>query len=245
MRNKIGVYGGTGYLGTLVTENLANTVPISRSKLERFSIILDLSFPNSHTTKKCVRNYLELIERRSIFCNENGIQYFYAGSYSSIAPVTSKYGEIKGKAEKLVLKNGGSVLKYGLIVNFSQPGGRHKQLINRIENWHLIPIPDERYFKINATKEQDFLKSILILEKLKAGCEYFLNKTFETSLSQIVRNSLPDRKHLNLGITLSCIIKLGVQLLPARKIDPLKSIAKHKKVPVATNLIILEDRGSF
>jgi hypothetical protein len=245
MRIKIGVYGSTGYLGTLVTKNLANAIPITRCKLEKYTIILDLSFPNGQTTKKCIKNYLQLIERRSIFCKQNRIQYFYAGSYSSIAPVTSKYGEIKRKAESIVLGNEGSVLKYGLIVNFNKPGGRHKQLINQIENWHLIPLPHEKYFKINATKEQDFLESILMLEKLKAGSEFFLNKTFEISLNQIVRRSLSERKYLNLGTILSYIIKSGVQLLPVRKMDPLKSIAKHKQVPVDTNMIVLENRGPF
>ena len=237
MTIKVGILGSRGYLGSLITEECA-----SRSKeffalprelngelLEELNpkIIFDASFPRNYQKKEVRFRYLTILEKNILIAANLKIPYYYLGSYSSLSPIRSIYAETKMKAEEIILKELGGIIRLGLVIDKHLPGGRFAELgriakkipINIIigPSWCPVTVTDSTHF-------QDCVKSLLNggidTEKIIIDC-----RTDILHLNELLLLFPRKNYSLHLNEHMTNILMYLVRKLPIGKLDNLKSIA--------------------
>lgn len=228
---KIGIYGGNGYLGSSVFKefkqhNLEVRV-LGRDQHPAnlgLTHIIDASFPANYKDKHITQEYFELLEKR--LEKSIGINYIYLGSYSSIGVVRSIYGKTKKKAEKIVRERGATVLRVGLVVDESNPGGRFSQLNEIIEKAPVnFKIP-ETWCPIKITRFSDFIQTTLILvnQRVVPKKDVEIEQTFQTNLNFLMIRSKPRKLTVFLPDPALRIFFLLISKIPVGLFDNLNSI---------------------
>jgi hypothetical protein len=229
--NRIGIYGSTGYLGKCLLENLFSSTGIPRLEFVSYPIIIDCSFPSQESEKVILIEYLDLIQKRAQFYSLNSIKYVYLGSYSSIDPVISSYGKIKLLAENLVIENGGIVIKLGLVVNPSVPGGRFKELVSVLKKFESLPLPSEESFELYVQEESKFIDELGESDRFESGKIYLLESVEKSSLSALIRKTFPGHRYYLINSFVSNWIERILRICPSSSfLDPLKSLAVKRRI---------------
>jgi len=229
----VGIYGSSGYLGSKILSVTHDAIPLAREAIPGNSkFIFDFSFPNHNFKAHIFSEYITLIKRRLDFCSLNNIKYFYAGSTSSYPPSLSKYSKQKMEIETLVKSNKGIVIRQGLVINESEPGGRYKDLSSKIRNLPMLIYPDPSTFRLMVTTERDFIttwRNLPNLEELNKN-DLIVKNSYESSLFDILKSVETDEKFsLYIGIKLSLIFQSIIRHLPLKSLDSLRSISIQKE----------------
>lgn len=235
---KFGIYGTSGYLGSLVLKNFENSIPLNRDCFSNTNLVVDCSFPQNYLNQAVANKYIEQIDSRSKYYQEKKIKYIYIGSYSSVTPINSVYGRIKQTAEKVVFVNGGTVLKCGLVTSIQNPQGRFGQLFSLIQKLPFLILPSKETFGLHITREEDFLDSLQSEVLYKSNGIFLLEATKTSDLNTLVSNLALKNRTFHLSYLFSSVFQKLVHLLPTRYFDNLKSIANWRHIEQHEYIII-------
>lgn len=230
--NKIGVYGGNGYLGKSICSHYPAYRKLDRFSLlsEKLNMVIDCSFPNGNLKKSEVTQYMKLISERVSFYQSNGVNYIYIGSYSSIKPINNSYGKIKYMAEQIVLERGGAVVKLGLIVNNDNPGGRYSELVRILKKFPVLIVPHGKTFEIFTDSEYEVVKSVRSWSNLDFPGTYLLKTVKRNNLGTVARDAYPGKPVLRLNLVFSIVLEYLVRFSPTDLLGPLKGISVKRNL---------------
>lgn len=231
---RIGIVGSNGYLGATLMRNLqkknVHVYPIGREFLKdetfpELDFIIDSGFPRNIHNKNVKMEYFKNLTSRLEHCSSQNTTYLYFGSLSSHSPATSKYGTAKREAENLVVSMRGRVIRFGLVVDRQEPGGRYLELVKNLRSFPVILVPHPDYFPICVTYIKEFSGTLdrVIFERENSVSDATAPIEW-TCLSQLVRNST-DRRVIVLPKFITKITCEIIRILPLGKLDNLKAIA--------------------
>ena len=220
MNQRVGIFGAHGYLGR-ETINLCETLNIPYFALDRkiedvdpsilgsLTMIIDCGFPRDYYNKNTARNYLEQVEKRSKFCNEQRIRYVYLTTFTSVVSNNSKYAHLKNCTEDTVELFGGELLRLGLVVDLVNPGGRFLELCSIIQKFPIVFVPSSDWFPIFTCTICEYRDEVESL--LRDGSLFKRHIGRLQSLSDVIREVSIGKKVLELG---NCVTSLLVRILP-------------------------------
>jgi hypothetical protein len=228
----IGIFGSHGYLGSRVKQLHPSSVPIARNESSKEQFVLDASYPSGYFDKGTTSTFLETIERRAKHARTMDATYVLLGSTSSYAPQTSRYAKIKSQTETICIENGGTVLRLGLVIDRQYPGGRYRELNQKIGKLPVVPIFHRDVLKIFCTDICDFDNAILRILDAPKSMDLLVSGTYETSFGEISSQAATDRDlrtHL-LSKPISRAIVHVIKLCPSNSLDPIKSLSIAKSI---------------
>jgi len=224
---------GSGYLGGEILKYLSEKGQEVRA-LERFekpsksaTLVIDASFPRDYLSKKTMKSYFEIVTQRCQMSSSQGTDYLYLGSFSAADKPRSKYGKYKLKAETLVKKSQGYVLRVGLVFDERQPGGRCAEYEEILRSLPVIPIVPEDWCRIKITHIRDLLEKIESFANLKSKLRNRVEEVPGTTDESINILSLRyglGKKKLEIPELLMWSAKILITALPIPLFDNLKSI---------------------
>jgi len=231
------IYGLGGYLGSEITSTTPpDGIVIHRLQRDEWpthpGVVLDLSVPTQPKSSLEIETYQLLISKRAVAAGSTGCTYIYAGSTSSAGTASSAYGLLKQQTEDIVKSHGGIVVRFGLICNWDNPGGRFKELIETLGRLPVVPCPDEREMQLFLTAHTCAVNSIF------KACtfdfqdnDYISFGTTEGSLGGIARSyaDLLNKRTIRIHRYLVKISLNMVKLIPNR-FDPIKSLTTHRDI---------------
>ncbi len=231
---RIGIVGSNGYLaGELIQiiqrENI-DIFPLGREFLIQdtfpdLDVVIDSGFPRDIHKENVRFEYFKHLAARLEYCKTNKVNYLYFGSLSSHSPVASKYGSAKREAENLVLSMKGKVIRFGLVVNTQEPGGRYKELIDNLRKLPIIFVPNPGFFPVGVTRIEEFLEALDRIIFQSESLVYDQTAPIDwTNLNLLVRNST-NKKVFELPKFVTKVVCRMIRWLPLGKIDNLKAIA--------------------
>lgn len=171
MIQTIGIFGSQGYLGKQTLE-LCSTYKtearvlgrrielIDTSVLNDLTLIIDCGFPRNYYKRKIARDYLLEVKKRAQFCNVHGIKYVYLTTYTSIVSDKSKYSRLKNSVENLIRSFGGELLRLGLVIDDSAPGGRFQELHSLIQRLPIVMVPSSNWFPVFTCSLDAYLEEV-------------------------------------------------------------------------------------
>ncbi len=235
---KIGVFGGSGYLGSSSIGYLSEWHEIINLQRNEdippgLHVILDCSFPSRFRRKAVKRNYRMLLEKRIITASNLDTRYIYIGSFSSSKNSKSKYGIYKYELEELIQLNGGVILRIALVVDEVKPGGRYSELIQIISRMPFVVLPHEDLFRLQVSSLEEYKESLRwCIENIVTSFQRgeLLAPHSETSLKQLVMDIdiMHHKSHIEISRRSSRLVEWVVTYLPLGKFDSLKSIVGDK-----------------
>jgi hypothetical protein len=150
------------------------------------------------------------------------------GSHSSKSISISNYGRSKLFAEQIVFRNGGIILRLGLVKSLSNPGGRFEELQTLLQKLPIVPVLHHDWAPVIITHADEVCQAALrilanpqIIEKEVTPISY------EVSFSEIQLQLIMRKKAVHLTSQTTAILLGFVRFFPIGKLDNLKSIA-HK-----------------
>ena len=228
----IGIYGD-GYLGNQIRNVLQESnIPFKQLSREdspgrELQIIFDASFPRNYLDEDISEGYLDLLSSRLDVANALKIQYIYLGSFSSKGIPWSKYASVKKQAEESVKIKQGSVLRLGLVVDFTNPGGRFQELVSLARKRLFIFLPAKDWCPLWITRIEDFRHQTqkLATGKYFAGdSEIICSGTYKSNLSRILVELSPNKKYVELNSFSMRIIFYVLKIARVGILDNLRSI---------------------
>jgi hypothetical protein len=137
----------------------------------------------------------------------------------------SRYGLAKREAERLVLSQGGKVIRFGLIVDTKKSGGRYLELLEVFNKMPFLFLPHPSYFPIGITTLDEFISRVkcLLVEK-ETVVNNFMAPVEWTNLNSLARKST-NKKIITIPAVFTLAICKIIRVLPLGKIDNLKGIA--------------------
>lgn len=231
----IAVWGSHGYLGSQVVLRLqprTTVVRLGRDQLPPPPVRagVDVSFPLDYKSASVARTYLRAVEERCTWATRSGCRYVYLASMSSLPPVTSRYGRLKQTAEAVVLGHGQQLIRAGLVVSETMPGGRFEQIGRLVRVLPVVPVPAPTQFHVFVSDLDDVLTSVEAAvdgaAEPVALADQFVSGMRESSLAAVLETLLPPGKRvLHLGPRASAIAARIASSLHVGRLDPLASIA--------------------
>ena len=241
----IAVYGSNGYLGSAFKETESSVKCLKRLEDPLMGFVhVDFSFPSGKVDEVEFLEYLDLIQRRVRACMLKSSNYVYIASFSSIPPINSIYGMRKKVTEDLVLSLGGNILRMGLVVNRTKPGGRYLELGEKVGKLPFVPVTHHNFFQLFVTQEDAALSSVkAALKSTSQGCSLIADGTFESNLGNVLREvaRLRSMKTLNLGIGASRAFEFVVKKCNFKFLDSLKSLTVKRTIGNQENLPMEND----
>ncbi len=231
---KVGIVGAGGYLGNslqkCLLENEIDFVKLGReidveTNVADLDLIIDAAFPRDVFKKKVFNDYLQNLNLRLDLYRNNDIPYIYFGSLSSNSPISSKYGSAKGISEDLVRSLGGKVIRFGLVVSSTSPGGRYLEIIEALEKLPFLFLPDSTFFPIGVTRLDDLMETVMdqIVQK-EIEFEDYTAKVTWTNLNLLI-SGISEKKSFTFSPKATSVICKLITILPLGKFDNLKAIA--------------------
>lgn len=227
----VGVWGANGYLGSHASSHLRATADVrclARDALPTDeSALVDASFPRDYKDAVIRTGYLQRITSRAQAAAALHIPYVYIASMSSLPPVTSVYGRVKADAESIVTRHAGVLLRAGLVVSATEPGGRFAQLAGIARRLPLLPLPHPSQFRVHVTSLEDVLRDLAaVVEDGRGAHGHVVAGTSELSLTELLEAASASRHRvIRLGPTLSRAAARVARHLHVGPLDSLASIA--------------------
>ena len=230
----VAVWGSHGYLGSQVVRRLQPRTSVTRLGRAQFPppvrAAVDASFPADYKSASVAKTYLRAVEERCTWSGSTGCRYVYLASMSSLPPVTSHYGRMKQAAEAIVLDHGHQLIRAGLVVSESMPGGRFEQLGRIVRKIPVVPMPTPTQFRVFVSDLDDVLASVETVVTHVAEPvflpDHFVPGMRESSLAEVLESLLPPGKRvLHLGPGTSAVAARIASLLHVGPLDSLASIA--------------------
>ena len=230
---KIIVIGHTGYLGSNLISHFAKAgIEFSLSEysedlshityLDQQQIIFDASFPPDYKEKATFENYFNLLTLRLKQAKARKIGYVYLASYSSLTLDKSKYGESKLLSENLVESYGGALLRLGLVVSDTAPGGRYKEFQRILTRLPFLIVPSTKWCAVTVTDINDFFLAVDNI--ISSGSLQNLNASSKIMpISDLARGCSNNKLVITLPDFLTKIVVNIVRTFPFGKLDNLKS----------------------
>jgi hypothetical protein len=237
LERRVGVWGSSGYLGSRILRHLRGNGyaadELGRAELPaETGVVVDASFPPTYKELAVRSSYLELVGRRAGWAKDTGATYIYLASTSSIPPVTSVYGTVKGAAESIVLSSGGHLLRAGLVVSTIDPGGRLNQLASIISHLPLVVVPATTEFPVLVSTLEDLLDDVaeIVSGRGGTGHDQLVTGTRESSLAEVVADLVrPTRSIHVLPVPPSRLAAWVARRLHFGLLDSLASIAGNPR----------------
>ena len=228
---KFYVFGGGGYLADafLSTQTQLSTIAMPRDLLPtEEGVYIDFSFPTNFNDDETMAKYKETILSRCLMCKELNSRYIYIGSISSIHRATSNYGRRKAEVEDSVKRNGGIILRLGLILEWENPGGRFKEFLDQLENLPALISPSKDTFELwnlRLNSAFDSINSIVVASSEKN--DYVARGVFKSSLYEVVReySLISSRNFLSAPSILSRFLQILVRYKYVPCPDAVRSLA--------------------
>ena len=231
------IYGLGGYLGREITLTTPpDGIVIHRLQRDEWpthpGIVLDLSVPTQPKSSQEIETYQQLVCKRAVAAGSMGCTYIYAGSTSSAGTASSAYGLLKQQTEDVAKSHGGIVVRFGLIYNWENPGGRFKELVKILGRLPIVPCPDEQEMQLFLTSHTCAVNSIFHTCTFDfQHNDYISLGTTEGSLGGIARSyaDLHNKRTIRIQRHLIKILLKLIQAIPNR-LDPLKSLTTHRDI---------------
>jgi hypothetical protein len=234
MNQRVGVFGSNGYLGSetisLCRANNIRSVALGRkiedldsSILDGLVAIIDCGFPRDYYRVKSSHDYLKQIKKRARFCNERGIKYVYLTTFTSIISDNSKYARLKNSAETSVELLGGELLRLGLVVDLSNPGGRFLELNSIIRRLPIVLIPSSNWFPVFTCTLSEYLAEIKTFLQNGSLSIHQIGKI--QPLSELIEEVSKDKKVLKLSNFITFILAQIIPFIAFGKMEGIKGIA--------------------
>jgi hypothetical protein len=225
------VFGIGGYLADafLSTQTKLSTFAMSRDQLPtKEGVYIDFSFPTNFSDEETMEKYIETILSRCLMCKELNSRYIYIGSMSSIHRASSNYGRRKAEVEDGVKRNGGIILRLGLILDWQNPGGRFKEFLDQLENLPALISPSKDTFELWTMPLSLAFESInsIVVAGTKKN-DYVARGVFKSSLYEVVReySLISSRNFLSAPSILSRFLQILVRYKCVPCPDAIRSLA--------------------
>jgi hypothetical protein len=234
MSQIIGIFGSQGYLGK-ETLNLCHTTgtptrvlgrrieSIDNNFLDGLTLIIDCGFPRDYYNRKTACDYLAEVEKRAQFCNEFGIKYYYLTTYTSVVSDRSKYSQLKSLVETSVKSMGGELLRLGLVIDASNPGGRFLELKSIIQRLPVVFVPSFNWFPVFTCSLDAYLEEVKNLLENGEMSKHELGNL--QPLAEVITQVSEGKKLLQLSDLLTCIVVRFLPLVAFGKREGIKGIS--------------------
>jgi len=229
----VGILGATGYLGGVIFQelhklgyevvDLGRTISKATFDSNPPSIVFDAAFPTGGIDSKVEIEYLRRLASNFHLTSTSQITYYYLGSHSANKKSKSRYGNLKSKAEREVILNGGQILRVGLVIDSQNPKGRFLQFLRLTSKLPFIPVFPDKWLPIVTTTLDEFklsIKSLVIDQRdqivQNLGVKSDINKLLNEYAGAKMRVRVPEI-FLYVAMYSSRLVYLG-------PLDSLKSV---------------------
>jgi hypothetical protein len=193
--------------------------------------VIDASFPADYKKRAVRLAYLDQIAARATWAAECGTRYVYLASTSSLPPVTSIYGEVKRTAEQAVLRQSGRLLRAGLVISATDPGGRYGQMAGIVRRLPVLMLPAPSEFPLFVTNLTDLLSDIgLVTTGPWPAADRWVTGTQQSSLADVLAKlARPHQPVVSLGPGASRVAARLARNVHFGPLDSLASIAEQSQ----------------
>lgn len=234
--NKVFLVGASGPLSKLAAEHLrserSSVTVIGRSTGDAESkpvpgfmpkkgfppagsTVVFFAWPTADRRWNTQRRFGDVVEVWSRVCRQNKVRFIFISSTQASDATASTYGRGKRRAEKLVLENGGIVLRVGLVIDDSL-----NTLATKIRSsWALsLPMCAVGRVPVEPVTSADFLESLSGLLDLKElECRTFMCHQGVIALRVLRRPDYPSKPKVGLALQLLVrIIARGPKIVRER-----------------------------